>query len=859
MQPERWLHIEEIVQSAIDCAPQNRSALLDSACGDNAELRSEVESLLALHEHSGFTRSSGFDDAIKVLELQSEKSNEGRLIGTYRVLREIGRGGMGTVYLAARADDAFQKLVAIKIIRRGLDTDDIIQRFRGERQILAMLDHPNIARLLDGGTTDDGLPYFVMEYIEGEPIDQCCDARQLNTTERLKLFQGVCAAVRYAHQNLVIHRDIKPGNVLVTKEGVPRLLDFGIAKLLAPVNAPENRTLTSLRPLTPEYASPEQVRGESITTASDVYSLGVLLYRLLTGHRPYRQPMSSPAEIERSILEEEPEKPSVAVMKEEAREQQNETRITPDSVSRAREGTPEKLRRRLQGDLDNIVLTALRKEPQRRYESAEQLSEDVQRHLANLPVMARPHTRGYRTAKFIQRHKAWVAMAVITFLSLTGGITASLWETHVARKQRDLARVEQVKAARINAFLQEMVGYSAVSTGSPNHNAHDATVADMLDDAAQRVETELADQPEVKAEMLGTIGGTYMTQAKYDRAVRFLREAYDLDLKLYGPDARQTASVMHSLGDLSYLRGDYAAADSWFQKALPIYREHANDTDFEIRLFVGMLSDAAFVKRAVGQLDTAEALWREALTYGPRLPAKYHTQSIVPKTFLAQLYIDRGDVEKADALASEALRELRTVGDDRFALAQSLIDLGNIRRLQARYAEAVALIQEGTDLYAKAQGEDHPNVAYGLTSLATAHYYEGRYDRAEQDARRALRIVERLPKGHYYAGVHVALGLILNKTGRSREAEPLLREALAVREQKSPRQSNYVAIALGSLGECLTAEKRYAEGEPLLVESYQTLRSLHVPQSPVLKEARERLVSLYVAWGKPSESTRYLQ
>ena len=813
MQPERWRQIEDIVQAAMDCEPKSRSALVDSACGNDAELRREVESLLAA-DGSSLTGSSAFDDAIRVLEHRSATLSEGRRIGAYRVLREIGRGGMGSVYLADRADDSFQKLVAIKIIRRGLDTgddtDDILQRFRSERQILAMLNHPHIARLLDGGSTDDGLPYYVMEHIEGEPIDLYCDHRKLTITERLKLFQDVCAAVSYAHQNLVIHRDIKPGNVLVTKEGVPRLLDFGIAKLLAPGASAGDRTVTGLRPMTPEYASPEQVRGEAITTASDVYSLGVLLYRLLTGQSPYRGAMSSAAEIERSICEEEPE-------------------------------------RRLQGDLDNIVLKALRKEPQRRYTSVEQLSEDIRRYLTNLPIAARPDSRGYRAVKFIQRNKALVVAAAVTFLALTGGIAATLWQAHVARQQRDLARVEQAKAARINAFLQEMVGYSSVSGSSPNQKGHDATVVDMLDDAAQRVETELADQPEVKAEMLGTIGGTYMNIAKYDLSVRYLREAYDLDMKLYGPDARQTASVMYPLGDLAYVKGDYGGADSWFQKAMPIYRRFVAEPDFELRTFVGMLSDAAFVKRALGQLNEAEALWREALKYGPRLPEKYRAQSIAPKTFLAQLYLDRGDIEKADALASEASQELRAYGRDLFSLAQSLIDLGTVRRFEARYAEADSLIQEGTDLYAKMQGAGHPNVAYGLASLAMSHYYQGKYDLAEQDARRALKIVEKLPTGtHYYAGVYNVLGLILNRTGRSREAEPLLREVLAIREQVAKR-SNYTALALGALGECLTTQKRYAEAEPLLRESYDMLQILHVPQSPALKEARERLASLYAA------------
>jgi len=826
MQPERWRQIDEILQSAIDCSPENRPSLLDSACGDDAELRREVESLLAHDKGDGFTAAAGFSDAVKVLEDRLAGQREGQRIGPYRVLREIGRGGMGTVYSAARADATFEKLVAIKIIRRGLDTDDILQRFQSERQILATLDHPNITRLLDGGTTEDGLPYFVMDYIEGRPIDTYCDAHKLNIAERLELFLAVCSAVIYAHQNLVIHRDIKPGNVLVTKEGVPRLLDFGIAKLLAP--EAQEKTLTTLHPFTPQYASPEQVRGEAITTSSDVYSLGVLLYLLLTGCGPYRGQMSSVAEIERSICEEEPDKPSLVVR---TKDRQN-------------------LSRRLRGDLDNIVLMALRKEPQRRYASAEQLAGDIRHHLSDFPVLARPDTLRYRVSKFIQRHKSGVAAATLIFLTLLAGIATTLWQAHIAR-------LEQAKAARINAFLQEMVGYSAVSGGTPNHMAHDATVADMLDDAAQRVETDLGDQPEVKAEMLGTIGGTYVIQAKYDLARRYLQEAYDLDLRLYGLKSRQTAQVMHPLGSLAYMNGDYGTADSWFEKAIPIYRHHLHDADFEIRRFVALLSDAAFVKRALGRLDLAEGLWQEALTYGPLLPAKYRAQSIAPKTFLAQLYTDRGEIEKADRFASEASKDLRAFGRDRFSLAQSLIDLGNIRRLRKRFSEADALIQEGTSLYAQAQGSDHPNVAYGLTTLAMSRYDQGKYDLAEQDARRAQKIVEKSPSGHYYAGVYLALGRIVNKVGRFQEAESLLREALRVRKEQSPIQGTAVAMTQGGLGECLAVQKRYDEAEPLLLVSYATLEVVNVPDSPMLKDARAQLFALYVAWGRRLDSIRY--
>jgi serine/threonine-protein kinase len=815
MSPERWSQIEEIVQAALDCPLEDGAAVLDRACGSDHELRREVESLLKFQKDDRFAGESGFADALRVLERRSTALTQGRRIGAYRVLREIGCGGMGTVYLAARADDAFQKLVAIKIIRRGLDSDDIVERFRGERQILAMLDHPNIARLLDGGATEDRLPYFVMEYIEGEPIDRYCDGRKLSIAERLALYRGVCSAVSYAHQNLIVHRDIKPGNVLVTKEGMPRLLDFGIAKVLAPQTAANEMTVTGVRPLTPEFASPEQVRGEPVTTASDIYSLGVLLYWLLTGHRPYRSAMASPAEIENAICKEEPDKPS--------------------------DRAPKEMRRQLQGDIDTIVLMALRKEPRRRYSSVEQFSDDIRRHLAKLPVIARPDTPGYRAAKFVQRNKAWVAMAATTFLSLTGGIAASLWQTHIAR-------IELAKSAQMNTFLQEMV---SGTWRTANQRGLDATVADMLAYAAQRVETELADQPEVKAAMLGTIGAAYEGSTKYDLAARYLHKAYDLNVQLHGPASRQAALLMHPLATLECLMGNYVAGDSWFHRALPIYRRHVNDADFEIRMMPSFLSDAAFAARALGHLDEAERLWHEALVYTPRVPARYRPMGATVKTFLAQLYTDRGELKKADPLASEAITDLRPLGD-RASLAQSLIDLGNIRRLQGRYDEADRSIQEGTDLYAQSQGADHPNVAYGLVSLASSRYYQGRYDLAEQDARKAVRIVEKLPKNaHARETANMTLALILNKTGRSGVAEPLLRETLAVAQQNSRRPLD-VALVSGALGECLTIQKRYAEAEPLLIQSYKTLKSVQVPGSPTRIEARDRLASLYAGWGKPS-------
>lgn len=435
MTPERWQQLQELFNAAVELTPSQQAAFLDQACADDATLRQQAESLLLASADATKRIQSAIGDAARDLP----RLEDTLLIGPYKVIQELGRGGMGAVYLAVRADDEYQKRVAIKVVQHDLADPEVLRRFRNERQILAGLDHPYIARLLDGGTTPAGMPYVVMEYVEGDPIDRYCNQHRLSINERLKLFRDVCAAVHYAHQNLIIHRDLKPGNILVTAGGVPKLLDFGIAKLLNPELGPQTQAITrwSMRLMTPEYASPEQIRGEPITTASDVYSLGVVLYELLTGHRPYRFKKYQAQEIERIVSFEEPAKPSTVVGRPRLLEpdQADSTRNTRLSAR-----NPEKLRRQLAGELDAIVMMALRKESQRRYASTEQMSEDIRRYLKGRPVRARPDTMRYRTSKFIKRHKVGAATAALLFLTLLGGVTATTWQARIARSER--ARAE---------------------------------------------------------------------------------------------------------------------------------------------------------------------------------------------------------------------------------------------------------------------------------------------------------------------------------------------------------------------------------------------------------------------------------
>jgi eukaryotic-like serine/threonine-protein kinase len=457
MNAERWQKIEELYHQALDCPTADRQAFLDQACIDDASLKIEVSTLLASHEKAaaGFLDAPALQVAAANAETETatlkqklyddELSSSNQFIGNYELIQEIGRGGMGAVYLARRADDEYRKQVAIKLIRNRpgfAENDDIIRRFRNERQILAGLEHPNIAHFLEGGATSEGHPYYVMENIRGQRIDHYCDAHHLPVNERLKLFRDVCSAVQYAHQRLIIHRDIKPSNILVTDEGTVKLLDFGIAKLLDEEMMDRTvETRTSDRLMTPEYASPEQIQGKQVTTATDVYSLGVVLYELLCGRRPYRFEHRSWEEIERVVCREEPVRPSAALTELGTSAQSEKTTrpISPETSEQSRGETVDSLRRQLANDLDNIVMMALRKEPERRYATVEQLSEDIRRYLEGLPILARPNTIKYRAEKFIRRNKAAVAGATLIVLTLVAATGITAWQAQIARRERDKA------------------------------------------------------------------------------------------------------------------------------------------------------------------------------------------------------------------------------------------------------------------------------------------------------------------------------------------------------------------------------------------------------------------------------------
>ncbi|HEX8096855.1 MAG TPA: serine/threonine-protein kinase, partial [Pyrinomonadaceae bacterium] len=699
MNTQEWQRVEELLDAALELDPVARRKFLDEASAGAPGLRREVESLIECEEKvDGFLAAPAIEYAPDLFDRgEAPDALIGHAIGPYKVMREIGRGGMGTVYLGRRADDAYQKQVAIKLIKRGMDSAFVLRRFRRERQILASLDHPNIARLLDGGTTDDGRPYFVMEYVEGARIDDYADAHRLSTNARLSLFRQVCAGVQYAHQNLVIHRDLKPSNILVTAGGEAKLLDFGLAKLLDPQGeGGEAHTVTELRAMTPEYASPEQVRGQSVTTASDVYSLGVVLYELLAGHRPYRVKSREPDEFARAVCEQEPERPSASVSRTEdcAKPGGGTTKaVTPETVSRARGERAERLRRRLEGDLDNIVLMAMRKEPQRRYKSAAQFSDDIGRHLAGLPVIARKDTFKYRGAKFVKRNKAGVGAAALLVLILIGGTAATAWQAQRATEQaraaaqeRDRARREAAKAERINAFLQTILTYADPSWYSPGAGrGGEVKVIDALNEAARRIETELADQPEVRAELHHTIGNTYRALGRFDLAVPHFRAALELSRAIYGERDPTVARDLYFLSAGLTGIDNHAASEQLLRQAIEMMRA----TDAENANLPYMLQDLGGMLVYKGDGAAAEPLLREALEMFRRRYGEEHLAVAVSFDRLGLMYAEQGELERAEAMYRKSIETHRRLPNPQTVYGP-LWSLGQIKTLQGEYAEAEA-------------------------------------------------------------------------------------------------------------------------------------------------------------------------
>jgi serine/threonine protein kinase/tetratricopeptide (TPR) repeat protein len=784
MTPERWAQVKEVLYAVLDLEPEQRPAYLTRVCANEPSLRQEVESFILSHAQvdSDFLKTINPDSAGSD-SVEARRSLVGRLIGPYRIVEEIGVGGMGEVYRAVRADDQYHKEVAIKVVRRGFDTDSGLRRFKAERQILASLDHPNIARLLDSGSTEDNLPYVVMELVEGQAIDEYCDGHNLSLVERLQLFRLVCAAVHYAHQHLVVHRDLKPGNILVTEEGVPKLLDFGIAKLLAPeiFSQSLDRTATLMRVMTPEFASPEQVRGESITTASDVYSLGVVLYRLLTGCSPYRIKSEAPHEIAREICEVDPQKPSTAITC--AQEQVNGDEVSgwlPPSVP-TREQETRRMRRRLAGDLDNIILMALRKEPQRRYSSVAQFSEDIRRHLEGLPVVARKDTVGYRAGKFVTRNKVGVAAAALVVVMLTAGVVALVREARIAaaNQRRAEARFNDVRKlansllfdihdsirelpgstpARkliVESALQYLDGLAKESTGDPSLQRE-------LADAYERVGLVQGGYPGMPN--LGDTAGALASFRKMVAIRQALTEAHPDSVK----DQIGLAGSYRFLSDLqaAYL-GDVQGGFENCMKAVAVMEElhKARPDDREVEVELALDYDKLGDIEGGGNGSSASLA-------NPHAGLDHHNKELA-------LVLE---VEKQKGTGARLQRWIAII---HFKLQNDLIQTGDRSAAMLHARQATEILER----LAKQNNNANAQRELGTLYAAIANLLEinGQFAGALEYSRKELQLIQPViaadPKNLEYredlANSQASVGYNLSKLGRFGEGISFLRRGLA--------------------------------------------------------------------------------
>jgi serine/threonine-protein kinase len=764
--PETWQKIEHAFLHAIELGPAARSAYLEQLRNDDRSLHDVVERML---REDGDLADSLLGPVTAAAESFASSSSDrwvGYAFGNFRAVRRIASGGMSAVYLGKRADGQFDHEVAIKIVSGSFHSPELVSRFRTERQILASLRHPYIAQLHDGGTTNDGTPYLVMEFVDGLPIDDFCDRQVLGIEARLRLFGKVCAAVDFAHRNLVVHRDIKPSNILVTADGTPKVLDFGIAKPLE--EAGFSRTIVHTREfsraMTPEYASPEQVRGESITTATDVYSLGVLLYRLLSGHMPYSTDGANVAAITQAICDAEPVRPSTVVT-------QVGDETVPEKIVAVRGTTLARLKKLLTGDLDNIVLAALQKDPARRYASARDLSDDIERFLACKPVEARADTLLYRTNRFVHRHKVGVATTAIILALLVG--FPSFYSVQLAQ-QRDRAELEANKSKSVAEFMQGLFDSSdpAIAQGES------LTARSLLDEGARRIVEDLSDQPELRAAMQDAMGGAYLGLGLYEQSQALLEEALQTRLEILGrnhPDVLQTYTRM---ARYSALIGDYETSERRTREALDISRVVHGDRSLPTADLYAELGGVIYEQ---GRHDESRRHYETALTIYDVVSEVGTSGKAAALRGYGWLLTNVGEFGAAEAAFLEALEILKRTEGDRHPGVQAVLgQLAYAQMDMGQWDAAESTMREGVALSVEVFGEEHPETSGNLSTLATILQNRGELDEAERLFRRTLDIDDRmLGSVHPYIAMDKNnLAAVLMDQGAYGEAERLYRESL---------------------------------------------------------------------------------
>ena len=843
MDPKRWQRVEEIFGAALEQPPADRAHTVTEACGDDEELRHEVLSLLESADSAGdyFSELASRAGVSPAAALDANRFI-GRSVGSYRIVRPLGTGGMGMVFLAARDDRQFEKEVALKLLPMGLGTGEGLQRFLRERQILARLEHPGIARLLDGGVTDDGTPYYVMEYVEGAPIDEFCDEHRLPLRARLDLFLAVCDAVEHAHRNLVVHRDLKPGNILVCVDGSVKLLDFGIARVLDESGADGESTLTRrARPMTLAWASPEQVRGESITTASDVYALGILLYRLLTGFHPYRREFTSPSDAEHVICEEEPTQPSARLAAADT--------VEGNVIGEARGASLQTLSGDLAGDLDAIVLMALRKDPARRYASVSHFTEDIRRYRKGLPVQAHQDSLGYRLSRFVRRNRLAVGAAVAVLTILAAFVALAVrYGVSTAAHGRALA-AEAATTQEVADFLLGLF-----ETADPVQGFGDTVRARaLLDEGAARLAATDV-RPDVRARMMNSLARVYYNLGLFDDAVALHRDALAVQRDLYGDAHLDIAETLTLLADALHGMREFEAAEPVYRDALAVYRRIGTDP-LEVAV---TLQGLARVERELDRADSARALLGEVLAIRRDALGDEHFQTVWAELDVAYALRGEGKLDSAKALYETVIPKLRAQGDSGARLLPSAVNnlaylhmrQGDLPGAEAKYREAIVLEREWGTM---------ANVLLLYNNLAGVLDRMGDTAATEATLRDGIREAERYwPEGDAQVGFRYGgLGVWYLSRGLPDSAEAPLRQALSEFTAAFGDGHSRTTYARVQLATCLSEQERYVEAEPYLVQAFEWLRANRGMENSYTREVGAQLVALYETWNRPARAAAY--
>lgn len=853
-----WRQAETLFEAVLDRPAEERDHFLDRACGDDRDLRQCVENLLLRDQEDPHFLEIPLAKPLHLIrEPKSESHWVGRQLGAFRLQQLIGSGGMSQVFLAERMDEDVEEKVAVKVIGERPGHASLLRALRRERQILAKLDHPNIARALDGGTTDEGWPYVVLEYVDGLPITEFCDVARLNVRQRLQLFGKVCSAVDYAHRHLVIHRDLKPSNILVTDEGEPKLLDFGIAKLLDVTSrlGVEDRTQTHERFFTLQYASPEQLAGEPVSTASDTFSLGVLLYQMLAGQRP-REVAEALAESAGEPLPWFPFPPPSAVATSGGSAESRRALEPPERRAEVRDTTPVQLQRQLVGDLDSIVLHCLRRRPNERYGSVSDLGEDIQRYLIGLPVSARPPKWTYRVGKFILRHRLGVALGSAAILALTLLGIGLVVQSRQVIQERDRAEVARAEAEEVTQFLVETFALSDPyqSSQSGLQPGEEVTVQEVLDHSAKRIRDQLVDEPRLQSRLMHTIGTVIDTLGRHEEAASLHQEALAIR-RHAGGRPLEVVESLNGLG-LSYAKmGQLNEAIHLFEEALSMARRVPVGNE---RQLAESLTNMAMSSLMQGRdLAQAEASMRHALQLRSSIFEPDHREVVQSQLYLGSLLRQKGDLDGAEEILNQALESCRRAeGDDHAQVASILGTLARVLTQRGDFATAEAYHTEILEILAGRLGETHPNSLQARGHLGLFYREVGKYEAAEETIRVTLALQRRAhPDDIDSQTAHLNnLGLIHLDQVRPAEAEPFFREALEIATASEGESRGSRPFYLRNLGLALHGQGNAEEAEPLFREAALVLEKEQGSKSIIFAYALTSHASALTSLGSFDEA-----